>query len=117
MPLVEEGWTDNAVVAMTVKAYLGSLRQSGIDTLILGCTHYPLLKKTIRKFMGSGARLVDSAEETAQEVESALRRGALARKGGKGAHSFFVTDAPERFIKVGRRFLGEKVESAVRIER
>ena len=54
MPLVEEGWTDNDVVEMTVKAYLGSFKQSGIDTLILGCTHYPLLKKAIRKFMGSG---------------------------------------------------------------
>ncbi len=117
VPLVEEGWTDNAVVEMTVKAYLGSLKQSGIDTLILGCTHYPLLKKAIRKFMGATVRLVDSAEETAKEVELALKKGALGRKSGKGTHSFFVTDAPDRFIKVGRRFLGEKVESAVRIER
>src|ERR687892_343829 len=117
VPLVEEGWTDNDVVEMTVKAYLGSLKQSGIDTLILGCTHYPLLKKAIRKFMGSGVRMVDSAEETAKEVESMLRKRAIARRTGKGSHSFFVTDAPDRFIKVGQRFLGEKVESAVRIER
>jgi glutamate racemase len=67
--------------------------------------------------MGRGVRLVDSAEETAKEVELLLKRGSIVRKNGKGAHSFFVTDAPERFIKVGRRFLGEKVESAVRIER
>jgi glutamate racemase len=117
VPLVEEGWTDNAVVEMTVKAYLGSLKQSGIDTLILGCTHYPLLKKAIRKYLGSGVRLVDSAEETAKEVELVLKKGTMARKAGKATHSFFVTDAPERFVKVGRRFLGEKVESAVRIER
>ena len=117
VPLVEEGWTDNEVVEMTVKVYLGSLKQSGIDTLILGCTHYPLLKKVIRKFMGSNVRLVDSAEETAKEVESALKQGVLTRKNSKAIHSFFVTDAPDRFIKVGRRFLGEKVESAVRIER
>jgi glutamate racemase len=117
VPLVEEGWTDNGVVEMTVKAYLGSLKQSGIDTLILGCTHYPLLKKAIRSYLGSGVRLVDSAEETAKEVESALKKNLLAKKTGRGAHSFFVTDAPDRFIKVGRRFLGEKVESAVRIER
>jgi len=117
VPLVEEGWTDNDVVEMTVKAYLASLKQSGIDTLILGCTHYPLLKKIIRKFMGSNVRLVDSAEETAKEVESALKKGGLTRKNSKAIHSFFVTDAPDRFIKVGRRFLGEKVESAVRIER
>jgi glutamate racemase len=117
VPLVEEGWTDNAVVEMTVQVYLRSLKQSGIDTLILGCTHYPLLKKAIRKFMGSGVRLVDSAEETAHEVQSLLRKSTTAKKKGKGVHSFFVTDAPDRFIKVGRRFLGEKVESAVRIER
>jgi glutamate racemase len=117
VPLVEEGWTDNAVVEMTVQAYLGSLKQSGIDTLILGCTHYPLLKKAIRKFIGGTVRLVDSAEETANEVEQVLKQAALDRKAGKGGHSFFVTDAPDRFIKVGRRFLGEKVESAVRIER
>jgi glutamate racemase len=76
-----------------------------------------LLKKAIRKFMGPGVRLVDSAEETAGEVATALKKGASGRKAGKGIHSFFVTDAPERFVKVGRRFLGENVESAVRIER
>jgi glutamate racemase len=102
---------------MTVQAYLGSLKQSGIDTLILGCTHYPLLKKAIRKFIGANVRLVDSAEETAKEVEQVVRTRNLGRRAGKGGHSFFVTDAPDRFIKVGRRFLGEKVESAVRIER
>ena len=117
VPLVEEGWTDNDVVEMTVKAYLGSLKQSGIDALILGCTHYPLLKKAIREFIGSGVRLVDSAEETAREVETTLKKAVLTRRNGKGIHSFFVTDAPDRFIEVGRRFLGEKVASAVRIER
>jgi glutamate racemase len=76
-----------------------------------------LLKKAIRKYLGSGVRLVDSAEETAKEVESLLKKGTMARKAGKATHSFFVTDAPDRFVKVGRRFLGEKVESAVRIER
>jgi len=117
VPLVEEGWTDNAVVELTVKNYLGSLKQSGIDTLILGCTHYPLLKKAIRGFMGKTMWLVDSAEEIAIEVAALLKRRSLARKKGKGAHGFFVTDAPDRFVKVGQRFLGEKVESAVRIER
>ena len=117
VPLAEEGWTDNAVAEMTVRAYLGSLRQSGIDTLILGCTHYPLLKKAIRKFMGSRVTLVDSAEEVAKNVGALLKRQSLARRTGKGIHSFFVTDTPDRFVKVGRRFLGENVESAVRIER
>ena len=67
--------------------------------------------------MGRAVKLVDSAEETAKEVQTALKKKSLAREKGKGAPSFFVTDAPDRFIKVGQRFLGEKVESAVRIER
>lgn len=117
VPLVEEGWLDNAVAESVVAAYLGSLKQSGIDTLILGCTHYPLLKKAIRKFLSDGVKLVDSAAEVAQEVKAVLKKHALGRDKGRGGPSFFVTDAPERFIKVGRRFLGDRVESAVRIER
>src|SRR5258706_922088 len=117
VPLVEEGWLDNEVVERTVESYLASLKKSGIDTLILGCTHYPLLKKAIRKFMGREVRLVDSAEETADEVSALLQKRSLEREKGKGSASFFVTDVPDRFIKVGRRFLGEKVDSAVRIER
>jgi glutamate racemase len=117
VPLVEEGWLDNKVVDMAVASYLDGLKRRGIDTLILGCTHYPLLKKALRKFMGRGVRLVDSAEETAHEVLGVLMKKSLERERGTGAASFFVTDVADRFIKVGRRFLGEKVDSAVRIER
>ncbi len=117
VPLVEEGWLDNEVVDRTVGSYLAGFKRSGIDTLILGCTHYPLLKKAIRRFMGRDVRLVDSAEETAEEVSRLLKEKSLERERGKGAASFFVTDVPDRFIKVGRRFMGERVDSAVRIER
>jgi glutamate racemase len=117
VPLVEEGWLDNEVVEKTVESYLAGFKRSGIDTLILGCTHYPLLKKAIRRFMGRDVRLVDSAEETANQVAALLAEKSLERDKGKGSASFFVTDVPDRFIKVGRRFLGEKVDSAVRIER
>jgi len=67
--------------------------------------------------MGRGVQLIDSAEETAKEVQAILEQKSLARKKRKGTPSFFVTDTPGRFIKVGHRFLGEKVESAVRLER
>lgn len=117
VPLAEEGWTDNEVARATVAAYLESLKASGIDTLILGCTHYPLLRKTIARFLGRSVRLVDSAEETAREVGEMLTAAGLRRRGGGGSTSFFVTDVPDRFVKVGRSFLGERVESAVRIER
>lgn len=117
VPLAEEGWTDNEVAVAAIELYLGSLQNSGIDTLILGCTHYPLLKQAIGEFLGKKVALVDSAEETAREVRDTLQKTGSRRKRGRGRTSFFVTDEPERLIKVGRRFLGERVESAVRIER
>ena len=117
VPLAEEGWLDNAIVRLTVEAYLRSLKESGIDTLILGCTHYPLLKKAIGACMGKNVRLIDSAEETARQSKRILVERSLGRKRRKGSVSFFVTDAPDRFIRVGRRFLGDNVDSAVSIER
>jgi glutamate racemase len=116
VPLVEEGWIDNDVTRATVSVYLSSLKHSGIDTLILGCTHYPLLKSTIADFLGSGVSLVDSAEETAKVVRTTLMNEGTMRRKGAGGASFFVTDEPDRFVKVGARFLGQQVESAVRVE-
>jgi glutamate racemase len=116
VPLVEEGWVDNEVTRATVSVYLNSLKHSGIDTLVLGCTHYPLLKDTIADFLGAGVSLVDSAEETAQVVRLTLLNSGELRRKGVGGASFFVTDEPDRFVKVGARFLGHQVESAVRVE-
>lgn len=116
VPLVEEGWVENEVARATIAIYLGSLKHSGIDTLILGCTHYPLLKQSIATFLGSKVGLVDSAEETAKMVQRTLMSTGFARKRGTGSASFFVTDEPDRFVKVGARFLGHQVESAVRVE-
>jgi len=116
VPLAEEGWVDGDVPRSVVETYLGSLRRSGIDTLVLGCTHYPLLRPVIAEAMGEGVALVDSAEETAREVSAALAAKGLARA-GQGSTSFFVTDVPDRFVRIGQRFLGTRVESAVRVER
>lgn len=117
VPLAEEGWTDGPIPRSVAETYLGSLRTSGIDTLVLGCTHYPLLKAVIAGVMGERVALVDSAEETARVVARLLDEQGLGRPGGAGHASFFVTDAPERFVRIGQRFLGARVESAVRIER
>lgn len=117
VPLAEEGWTDNHVAAGAAELYLTSLRHSGIDTLVLGCTHYPLLAAVIGKVMGPDVTLVDSARTTAQAVADVLRERGLARGDGHGSTSFFVTDVADRFVKVGARFMGSRVESAVRIER
>jgi glutamate racemase len=83
------------------------LREEGVDTLVLGCTHYPLLKKTIGEIMGDGVTLVDSAEETARTVAEILRgSGSLRPSSETGNHHYYVTDVPAGFIRVGNRFLG-----------
>ncbi len=115
--LAEEGWVDNAIAEQAAAMYLASLRQSRIDTLVLGCTHYPLLARTIGAYLGPEVRLVDSATETAREVAALLAARGLAAAPGAGSTSFFVTDVPDRFIRIGSRFLGSAVDSAVRIER
>jgi glutamate racemase len=117
VPLAEEGWIDNEIAERTVAHYLESLKQSGIDTLLLGCTHYPLLRSMFARVLGAGVKIVDSASATAMEVRDRLRTLRLAKRGGDGSQSFFVTETPDRFVRVGRRFLGPQVESAVRIER
>ena len=114
--LAEEGWVDNAIAEQAAAMYLASLRQSRIDTLVLGCTHYPLLAKTIGAYLGPEVQLVDSATETAREVTTMLATHGLAAARGPGSTSFFVTDVPDRFVKIGSRFLGSAVDSAVRIE-
>jgi len=117
VPLAEEGWTDGPIARGVVETYLSSLARSGIDTLVLGCTHYPLLRATIAQVMGAAVALVDSAEETARAVAALLADRGLGRSDGPGRASFFVTDVPDRFIRIGQRFLGARVESAVRVER
>lgn len=107
VPLAEEGWVDNAVARLTAEIYLKNLKGSGVDTLVLGCTHYPLLKGVIREVMGESVNLVDSAEETARVVREILAaRGETRPDLERGNHHFFVTDVPAGFIRVGNRFLG-----------
>ena len=115
--LAEEGWVEGPIPRGVVETYLATLRKSGIDTLVLACTHYPLLRAVIAEVMGEGVTLVDSAEETARAVRALLGARGLARPGGDGSTSFFVTDVPDRFVRIGQRFLGARVDSAVRLER
>lgn len=107
VPLAEEGWVDNDVARLAARIYLEPLRQQGIDTLVLGCTHYPLLKKTIGEVMGPDVTLVDSAAETSRTVAAILAgQGLLRPESETGNHHYFVTDIPAGFIRVGNRFLG-----------
>jgi glutamate racemase len=117
VPLAEEGWVDNDVARLTARIYLQGLKEEGVDTLVLGCTHYPLLKGIIAETMGDGVQLVDSAEETARTVAETLRDGDLLRPSSeKGNHHYFVTDVPAGFIKVGNRFLGGKLGDVYQIK-
>lgn len=109
VPLAEEGWAEHQVTQLAVKEYLAPLKAAGIDTLVLGCTHYPLLRKTLQSEMGDGVSLVDSAEETAATVAQLFKEQGLARPQSGGRRSFFVTDVPTRFVKVGQAFLGQEL--------
>ena len=117
VPLAEEGWVEGPIPRGVVETYLASMQKSGVDTLVLGCTHYPLLRPVVAEVMGETVGLVDSAEETTREVAALLEARGLARRRGSGSTSFFVTDVPDRFVRIGQRFLGARVESAVRLER
>ncbi|MBI5559904.1 MAG: glutamate racemase [Deltaproteobacteria bacterium] len=105
VPLVEEGWTDCDVTRLVVKIYLKDMKKERIDVLLLGCTHYPLLKNAIGEFMGEETNIIDSASATAVEVKRVLSEKGLLNKGHGTTARFFVTDSPERFTNVGAIFL------------
>ena len=108
VPLVEEGWVDNHVTEEVARIYLGPLTGKGIGAMILGCTHYPLLKGVISQIMGPEVRLIDSAEETAGEARNVLKDlGLLAPRDAHGGYQVFVTDLPGQFSKVAKLFLKE----------
>jgi len=106
VPLAEEGWTDREVTLVIAHEYLTPLRDAGVDAVVLGCTHYPILKTTIAKVFGPGVKLIDSAEETAREVGERLSTLGIARPAGdRPEHAFFVSDVPHRFTEQAERFL------------
>ncbi|MGB8931971.1 MAG: glutamate racemase [Anaeromyxobacteraceae bacterium] len=113
VPLAEEGWTDpdDEIVRGIVGRYLAPLGGAGIDALVLGCTHYPLLKAAIAQEL-PGIALVDSADAIAHDVQVHLGKV----PGSGGIHRFFVTDLPERFTPVAERFLGRPVELAEHVD-
>lgn len=109
VPLAEEGWVDHPATLAAVSDYLGEFGDSGIDTLVLGCTHYPILKPAIRAFLGPEIKLIDSGVETARAVKTVLSERDLAKGAGQPDHKFFVTDLPGKFREIGERFLGRSL--------
>jgi len=110
VPLVEEGWFDHPAAELIAREYLEPVKKAGVDVLVLGCTHYPLLKPLLARVMGPGVTLVDSAEETAKAVAAELEARGLLAAGGRHEHLFVVSDDEPHFRKVGARFLGEKIK-------
>ncbi|HWC74645.1 MAG TPA: glutamate racemase [Gemmatimonadales bacterium] len=110
VPLVEEGWFEHPAAELIAREYLEPLRRARVDVLVLGCTHYPLLKALLARVMGAEVKLVDSAEETAKVVATELEQRGLLANGGRHDHHFVVSDDEPHFRKVGALFLGEKLK-------
>lgn len=117
VPIVEEGWLDGEITQMVLQKYLNKLLKKDIDTLILGCTHYPLLKTTLQQIVGAEVKLVDSGSETARFVEEKLEQNQLQNKEkNKQDDLFFVSDIPQKFEEIGSRFLGYPLENVQRVD-
>ncbi len=111
VPLVEEGWTDHEASRLVVEEYLRPFMAADVDTLVLGCTHYPLLKELFADVLGPTVRLIDSAEETAAETARTLADRGLASPGSHTAtYRFIASDDPLQFLQMGQRFLGGTIE-------
>jgi glutamate racemase len=109
VPLAEEGWIDGEVPRLVAQRYLGDLRRAGADTVLLGCTHYPLLAATIAEVVGPELAIVDGAEATANAVAHLLEVRDLRRAEGVAEHRTLCTDVPDRFQTIAERFLGRPV--------
>ena len=117
VPLVEEGWFNRPVTRTVAQEYLSKVKKFNVDTLILGCTHYPLLKSVIAKVMGPQVALIDSAQEVAGEVKELLqRRGNGGRRNEKKSYyEFLVSDDPKHFSRLAKKFLGFEIKAAKRV--
>ncbi len=116
VPLAEEGWTDHKATELIAKEYLFPLTLEKIDTLILGCTHYPLLKDVIGRVLHNAVALIDSGEATAEAVRILLDEQELRNTSTlKPNLQFYVSDVPHKFTEVGERFLGQKLGRVHRV--
>ena len=117
VPLAEEGWTHHKVTELVAKEYLFPLKLEKIDTLILGCTHYPILKDAIKAAVDGNVVLIDSGEATAVEVDRLLDERNLRNPSKLKPHlQYYVSDVPAKFAEIGERFLGQKLGRVQRAE-
>ena len=117
VPLAEEGWVDHPVTRQVAEEYLATLRASHVDTLLLGCTHYPILRPVIERTIGDGVVYIDSGEAVAEEVAKLISERGLERTSSEPrTERFFVTDSARRFRRVAELFLGRPLESVETVE-
>jgi glutamate racemase len=117
VPLAEEGWTDHKATELIAKEYLFPLTLEKIDTLVLGCTHYPLLREVIDRVLNQSVNLIDSGEASAVVVKKMLEELKLENTSKMKANlQFFVSDVPHKFAEIGERFLGQKLGKVNRVE-
>lgn len=115
VPLVEEGLADHPATKLIAKSYLKEFKNSKIDTLILGCTHYPILAKTIKQEIGDQINLIDSAKPTAEALKIALKaKGLFNNKNSKGKLEIHVTDFPQRVQILAEQFLGDTLSGKIK---
>lgn len=111
VPLVEEGWSDSEPARLIAEEYLRPLREAKVDAVVLGCTHYPLIKPLIGRVLGPNVRLIDSAEQTAAETARVLEEhGLRAPEDAEPTYRFMASDDPLQFLQLGQRFLGDAIE-------
>ena len=116
VPIVEEGWMNDGIAGKVAEKYLSPLKAKGIDTLILGCTHYPLLKRKIQEIVGPGVTLIDSAQQVAVEVKQVLSQEGLLNNGRRSAaREYFVSDEVAIFKNVAKMFLGSELKEVRRV--
>ncbi|MFA5144569.1 MAG: glutamate racemase [Candidatus Omnitrophota bacterium] len=116
VPFVEEGWLKGNVVMDVAREYLKPLKRAGVDTVILGCTHYPLLKPVIKEVMGENVILIDSAKQVAMEVKKILSAENILNSRRKAKQEFYVSDNPEWFSDLAQRFLGRTVKGVKKVK-
>lgn len=113
VPLVENGYTDCEITRIIANEYLEEIKKNRVDTLILGCTHYPLLKKVIGEVMGDGVKLIDSGAVAADSAFEYLKANNMQNEKENGAYRYFVSDSPQDFSKLGGMFLEKTVADTV----
>ena len=117
VPIVEEGWANSDIATLTAKRYLEEIMNEGVDSIVLGCTHYPLLKKTIGEIVGEDVVLVNPAKETSEDLKKILESNNIIKSSQTNTtYEYYVSDIPEKFVAIAEEFLNKKIEDIKRID-